>query len=331
MTINRQILLVSRPKGEATLDNFHLAAPELPELGDGQVLVRNFYLSLDPYMRGRMNDTKSYAPPQPLDAVMVGATVGEVIESRHPDWQPGDAVTAMFGWQEYGISDGSNLRRVDAVRVPMSVYLGAAGMPGVTAWYGLNKIIAPKAGETVAVSAASGAVGSVVGQLAKRMGCRVVGIAGGPQKCAYVTETLGFDACVDYKAGNVYEALRAAAPDGIDGYFENVGGAVFDAVLGNINAHSRIALCGMIAGYDGQPAPLKYPALLLTNRVRLEGFIVTEHLDIWPQALTELTDAIAAGELHYRETMTQGLESAPAAFLGLLKGENFGKQIVRLV
>lgn len=179
MTINRQILLVSRPKGEATLDNFHLAAPELPELGDGQVLVRNFYLSLDPYMRGRMNDTKSYAPPQPLDAVMVGATVGEVIESRHPDWQPGDAVTAMFGWQEYGISDGSNLRRVDAVRVPMSVYLGAAGMPGVTAWYGLNKIIAPKAGQTVAVSAASGAVGSVVGQLAKRMGCRVVGIAGG--------------------------------------------------------------------------------------------------------------------------------------------------------
>lgn len=331
MTINRQILLVSRPKGEATLDNFHLAAPELPELGDGQVLVRNFYLSLDPYMRGRMNDTKSYAPPQPLDAVMVGATVGEVIESRHPDWQPGDAVTAMFGWQEYGISDGIDLRRVDAARVPMSVYLGAAGMPGVTAWYGLNKIIAPKAGETVAVSAASGAVGSVVGQLAKRMGCRVVGIAGGPQKCAYVTETLGFDACVDYKAGNVYEALRAAAPDGIDGYFENVGGAVFDAVLGNINAHSRIALCGMIAGYDGQPAPLKYPALLLTNRVRLEGFIVTEHLDIWPQALTELTDAIAAGELHYRETMTQGLESAPAAFLGLLKGENFGKQIVRLV
>ncbi|MGC7402692.1 NADP-dependent oxidoreductase [Pandoraea pneumonica] len=331
MTINRQILLVSRPKGEATLDNFHLAAPELPELGDGQVLVRNFYLSLDPYMRGRMNDTKSYAPPQPLDAVMVGATVCEVIESRHPDWQPGDAVTAMFGWQEYGISDGSDLRRVDAARVPMSVYLGAAGMPGVTAWYGLNKIIAPKAGETVAVSAASGAVGSVVGQLAKRMGCRVVGIAGGPQKCAYVTETLGFDACVDYKAGNVYEALRAAAPDGIDGYFENVGGAVFDAVLGNINAHSRIALCGMIAGYDGQPAPLKYPALLLTNRVRLEGFIVTEHLDIWPQALTELTDAIAAGELHYRETMTQGLESAPAAFLGLLKGENFGKQIVRLV
>ncbi|WP_087725288.1 NADP-dependent oxidoreductase [Pandoraea sp. PE-S2T-3] len=331
MTINRQILLVSRPKGEATLDNFHLAAPELPELGDGQVLVRNFYLSLDPYMRGRMNDTKSYALPQPLDAVMVGATVGEVIESRHPDWQPGDAVTAMFGWQEYGISDGSNLRRVDAVRVPMSVYLGAAGMPGVTAWYGLNKIIAPKAGQTVAVSAASGAVGSVVGQLAKRMGCRVVGIAGGPQKCAYVTETLGFDACVDYKAGNLYEALRAAAPDGIDGYFENVGGAVFDAVLGNINAHSRIALCGMIAGYDGQPAPLKYPALLLTNRVKLEGFIVTEHLDIWPQALAELTDAIAAGELHYRETMTQGLESAPAAFLGLLKGENFGKQIVRLV
>ncbi|AJP57753.1 NADP-dependent oxidoreductase [Pandoraea vervacti] len=331
MTINRQILLVSRPNGEPTLDNFHLAAPELPELGDGQVLVRNFYLSLDPYMRGRMSDTKSYAPPQPLDTVMIGATVGEVIESRHPDWQPGDAVTAMFGWQEYGISDGSNLRKLHDTRVPMSVYLGAAGMPGVTGWYGLNRIIAPKAGETVAVSAASGAVGSVVGQLAKRAGCRVVGIAGGEQKCTYVRETLGFDACIDYKAGNVFEALRDAAPDGIDGYFENVGGEIFDAVLRNMNAHSRIALCGMIAGYNGEPIPLKYPSLLLTQRVKLEGFIVTEHLDVWPQALKELTDAIAAGELRYRESMTQGIESAPAAFLGLLKGENFGKQIVRLV
>lgn len=331
MTINRQILLVSRPKGEATLDNFHLAAPELPDIGEGQVLVRNFYLSLDPYMRGRMNDTKSYAPPQPLDAVMIGATVGEVMESRHPDWHPGDAVTAMFGWQEYGISDGSNLRRLEDARVPMSVYLGAAGMPGVTAWYGLNRIIVPKAGETVAVSAASGAVGSVVGQLAKRAGCRVVGIAGGEQKCAYVVDTLGFDACIDYKAGNLTEALRAAAPDGIDGYFENVGGEVFDAVLRNLNAHSRIALCGMISGYNGEPVGLKYPSLLLTNRVRLEGFIVTEHMDVWPQALRELIDAIATGELRYRETMAQGIENAPAAFLGLLKGENFGKQIVRLV
>ncbi|MBN4665362.1 NADP-dependent oxidoreductase [Pandoraea nosoerga] len=331
MTINRQILLVSRPKGEPTLENFHLAAPELPELGEGQVLVRNFYLSLDPYMRGRMNDTKSYAPPQPLDTVMIGATAGEVIESRHPDWQPGDAVTAMFGWQEYGISDGSNLRRIDVARVPMSAYLGAAGMPGVTAWYGLKRIIAPKAGETVAVSAASGAVGSVVGQLAKRAGCRVVGIAGGEHKCAYVVETLGFDACIDYKAGHLDEALRDAAPDGIDGYFENVGGAVLDAVLMHLNAHSRIALCGMIAGYNGDPIALKHPALLLTNRVRLEGFIVTEHMDVWPQALTELADAIAAGELRYRETMAQGIENAPAAFLGLLRGENFGKQIVRLV
>lgn len=331
MTINRQILLVSRPQGEATLDNFHLAAPELPELGDGQVLVRNIYLSLDPYMRGRMSDAKSYAPPQPLDTVMIGATVGEVIESRNADWQPGDKVAAMFGWQEYGISDGSQLRRIDDARVPLSVFLGAAGMPGVTAWYGLNRIIAPKAGETVAVSAASGAVGSVVGQLAKRAGCRVVGIAGGQEKCAYVTDTLGFDACVDYKAGNLEADLRAAAPDGIDGYFENVGGAVFDAVLRNINAHSRIALCGMIAGYNGEPVPLKAPSQLLTNRVKLEGFIVSEHLDVWPQALKELTELIAQGELRYRETLAQGLENAPKAFLGLLKGENFGKQVVRLV
>lgn len=331
MTINRQILLVSRPKGEPTLDNFHLAAPELPALGEGQVLVRNFYLSLDPYMRGRMSDTKSYAPPQPLDTVMIGATVGEVIESRHPDWQPGDAVTAMFGWQEYGISDGSNLRRLHDARVPMSAYLGAAGMPGVTAWYGLNRIIAPKAGETVAVSAASGAVGGVVGQLAKRAGCRVIGIAGGEQKCAYVVEALGFDACVDYKAGNLDDALHAAAPDGIDGYFENVGGDVLDAVMRNLNPHSRIALCGMISGYNGKPIPMKHPALLLTNRVRLEGFIVSEHMDVWPQALKELTDAVATGELRYRETIAQGIENAPAALLGLLKGENFGKQLVRLV
>lgn len=331
MTINRQILLVSRPQGEATLDNFHLAAPELPQLGDGQVLVRNIYLSLDPYMRGRMSDAKSYAPPQPLDTVMIGATVGEVIESRHPDWQVGDKVAAMFGWQEYGISDGVGLRRVDDARVPLSVYLGAAGMPGVTAWYGLNKIIAPKAGETVAVSAASGAVGSVVGQLARRAGCRVVGIAGGPQKCAYVVDTLGFDACVDYKAGNLDADLKAAAPNGIDGYFENVGGPVFDAVMRRLNAHSRIALCGMIAGYNGEPVPMKAPSLLLTNRVKLEGFIVSEHLEYWPTALAELTDAIANGELRYRETLSQGIESAPAAFLGLLRGENFGKQVVRLV
>ena len=320
MTINRQILLVSRPKGEATLDNFHLAAPELPELGEGQVLVRNFYLSLDPYMRGRMNDT-----------VMIGATVGEVIESRHPDWQPGDAVSAMFGWQEYGISDGSNLQRLRDTRVPMSVYLGAAGMPGVTAWYGLNRIICPKPGETVAVSAASGAVGSVVGQLAKRAGCRVVGIAGGEQKCNYVVQTLGFDACVDYKAGNIDEALRAAAPDGIDGYFENVGGEVFDAVMRNLNAHSRIALCGMISGYNGAPIPMKYPALLLTNRVRLEGFIVTEHMDVWPEALAELGQLVASGRLRPRETIAQGIEAAPQAFLGLLKGKNFGKQLVKMI
>ncbi|MFJ2991533.1 NADP-dependent oxidoreductase [Pandoraea sp. NPDC087047] len=330
MTINRQILLVSRPKGEASLDNFHLAAPELPELGDGQVLVRNNYLSLDPYMRGRMNDRKSYAPPWPLDTVMVGATVGEVIESRHPDWQPGDAVAAMFGWQEYGISDGSNLRRLHDARVPRSAYLGAAGMPGVAAWYGLNRIIGPKAGETIAVSAASGAVGGVVGQLAKRAGCRVVGIAGGEQKCAYVVDALGFDACVDYKAANFQAALREAVPDGIDGYFENVGGAVLDAVMTNLNPHSRIALCGMISGYNDEPIPMKFPALLLMNRVRLEGFIITQLLDVWPQALKELTDAIVADQIRYRETIARGIENAPAAFLGMLKGENFGKQIVRL-
>ncbi|GAB3628739.1 2-alkenal reductase [Pandoraea terrae] len=331
MTVNRQILLVSRPKGAATLDNFQLAAPEVPALGDGQVLVRNHYLSLDPYMRGRMNDTKSYAPPQPVDTVMIGATVGEIVESLNPDWPVGTKVAAMFGWQEYGISDGSDLRRIGDARLPLSVYLGAAGMPGVTAWYGLNKIIAPKAGETVVVSAASGAVGSVAGQLAKRAGCRVVGIAGGPEKCAYVVDTLGFDACVDYKAGRLDEDLKAALPNGADGYFENVGGAVLDAVLRRMNAHGRIALCGMIAGYEGAPVPLQAPGLLLTQRLLVQGFIVTEHLEVWPEALGALAQALASGELRYRETISQGIESAPAAFLGLLRGENFGKQVVRLI
>lgn len=334
MSINRQIHLVSRPAGEPTTDNFRLVEAPMPAVQDGQVLVRNHYLSLDPYMRGRMNDAKSYADPQPLDQVMMGGTVGEVVESRNPQFKAGDKVVGMGGWQEYQLVDASQrgvLQKVDTTHIPLAAYLGAVGMPGVTAWYGLNRIICPKPGETVAVSAASGAVGSVVGQLAKRAGCRVVGIAGGEQKCNYVVQTLGFDACVDYKAGNIDEALRAAAPDGIDGYFENVGGEVFDAVMRNLNAHSRIALCGMISGYNGAPIPMKYPALLLTNRVRLEGFIVTEHMDVWPQALRELTDAIAAGELRYRETITQGIENAPAAFLGLLKGENFGKQIVRLV
>ena len=328
---NRQILLVSRPEGAASVDNFRLVKVPLAPLEEGQVRVRNHFLSLDPYMRGRMSDSKSYAAPQPLDAVMIGGTAGEVVESRNPKFKAGDKVVGMSGWQEYGTSNGSDLHVVDTTHVPLSAYLGPVGMPGVTAWYGLNRIIAPKAGQTVVVSAASGAVGSVVGQLAKRAGCRAVGIAGGADKCRYVTETLGFDACVDYKAGNLYQDLKAATPDGVDGYFENVGGEVLDATLARMNAFGRIALCGMIAGYDGAPMPLKYPQLLLTQRLLVQGFIVSEHMDVWPQALAELGALVAKQQLVYRESVAEGLENAPTAFLGMLKGQNFGKQLVKLI
>ena len=329
--MNHQILLVSRPTGPARAENFRLAAVPLPALAEGEVRVRNHFLSLDPYMRGRMNDARSYAPPQRLGEVMQGGTVGVVVESRNQAWQPGDKVLGMFGWQEYGISDGTGMRKVDDTRVPLSAYLGAVGMPGVTAWYGLNRICTPRAGETVAVSAASGAVGSVAGQLAKRHGCRAIGIAGGAQKCRYVVEDLGFDACVDYKLGKLDAELDAAAPDGIDAYFDNVGGGVLDAVMQRMNAHGRIAVCGAIAGYDGAPLVMANPRLILISRLKMEGFIISEHMAEWPAALQELGELVAAGELRFRESIALGLASAPEAFLGLLQGRNFGKQLVKLV
>ena len=338
MPINRQILLDNRPEGEATASNFRLVSAETPALQDNQVLVRHHFLSLDPYMRGRMNESKSYAQPQPLGEPMIGGTVGEVLESRHPKFKPGDKVVGMGGWQEYSVVDGNApgmLRKVDTTHVPLSYYLGAVGMPGVTAWYGLVKIIAPKAGETVVVSAASGAVGSAYGALAKARGCRVVGIAGGPDKCRYLTDELGFDAAIDYRAHpdlkTMSQALKAACPQGIDGYFENVGGYILDAVLLRTNAFARIAVCGMIAGYDGAPLPLQNPALILVNRLKIEGFIVSEHMEVWPEALQELGLLVASGKLRPRETMAQGIDAAPEAFLGLLKGRNFGKQLVKLI
>jgi NADPH-dependent curcumin reductase CurA len=329
--INRQILLDSRPQGAASASNFRLVETPLAPLAEGQIRVRNHFLSLDPYMRGRMNDGKSYAPPQKLGEVMIGGTVGVVVESRNAKWHPGDTVAAMFGWQEYGISDGSGMQKVDATRVPLSAYLSVLGMPGITAWYGLNRICAPQAGETVAVSAASGAVGGVVGQLARRLGCRVVGIAGGAEKCRYVVDELGFDACVDYKAGALDAGLRAAAPAGIDGYFDNVGGAILDGVMTLMNAHGRIAVCGAISGYDGAALVMRHPTLILISRLKLEGFIVTEHMPHWPAALEQLGGLVAAGQLRFRETVAKGLASAPEAFLGLLKGHNFGKQLVKLI
>jgi NADPH-dependent curcumin reductase CurA len=299
--------------------------------------VRHHFLSLDPYMRGRMNEGKSYAAPQPVGQVMQGGTVGEVVESRSPKYQPGDKVVGMGGWQEYSVASADQpgaLRKVDTTHVPLSHYLGAVGMPGVTAWYGLVKIIEPQAGQTLVVSAASGAVGSAFGALAKARGCRAVGVAGGPDKCRYVTDELGFDACVDYKqhkdAGSLAKALKEAAPDCVDGYFENVGGMVMDAVMLRMNAASRIALCGMIAGYDGQPVPMSYPQLILTNRMKVQGFIVSEHMEVWPEALKELATLVGSGKLRPRESIAHGIESAPEAFLGLLKGRNFGKQLVKL-
>jgi len=338
MPLNKQILLASRPQGEATVDNFRLVEADTPALADGQVLVRHHYLSLDPYMRGRMNDSKSYAAPQPLDAVMIGGTVGQVVESRHARYAAGDWVVGMGGWQQYSVVDGDQpglLRKVDVSRVPPSHYLGAVGMPGVTAWYGLVKIIDPQPGQTVTVSAASGAVGSAVGMLAKARGCRVVGIAGGPAKCAYVRDELGFDDCIDYREhrdlGSLARALKAACPNGIDGHFENVGGLILDAVMLRANAFSRVAMCGMIAGYDGQPLPMLNPSLILVNRMRVEGFIVSEHMEVWPQALSELGELVGSGRFRPRETVAHGIEAAPEAFLGLLKGRNFGKQLVKLV
>lgn len=338
MPTNRQWLLDNRPEGEATTGNFKLVTTPTPVLADGQVLVRHHYLSLDPYMRGRMSDAKSYAQPQPLGEVMIGGTVGEVVESRHPKFAAGDKVVGMGGWQEYSVVDADQpglVRKVDTSHVPLSHYLGAVGMPGVTAWYGLVKIIEPKAGDTVTVSAAAGAVGSAYGALAKARGCRVVGIAGGKDKCDYVVQELGFDACVDYKqhkdAGSLSKALKQACPNGIDGHFENVGGLVLDAVLSRMNAHGRIAVCGMIAGYDGQPVPMTYPQLILTNRLKVQGFIVSEHMEVWPEALKELGMLVGSGKLRPRESVSQGIESAPEAFLGLLRGKNFGKQLVKLI
>ena len=330
----QRIVLASRPQGWVTTDNFRLERVPIPVVGPGQLLVRNHYLSLDPYMRGRMEDARSYAEPQPLGETMIGGTAGVVEASNHPDFAVGDTVVGRLGWQEYGVSDGTQLMKVDTRVVPMSAYLGPVGMPGVTAWYGLNRICRPRAGETVLVSAASGAVGSVVGQLARQAGCRAIGIAGGQEKCDYVVSELGFDACIDHRRhgelGSMTRALREAAPDGIDCLFENVGGTCLDAALACMNPFGRIAVCGLIAGYNGQDIAVHNVRALLVSRLELRGFIVSEHMSDWPQALADLGRGVATGAIKYRETIATGLAAAPEAFVGLLVGRNFGKQLVRL-
>jgi NADPH-dependent curcumin reductase CurA len=282
-------------------------------------------------MRGRMNDAKSYAAPQALGEVMIGGTVGEVVASSNARFKVGDRVVGMGCWQLYSLSDGRDLRKIEDDRLPIQAWLGALGMPGVTAWIGLNRIIEPKARDTVVVSAATGAVGSVVGQLLRNAGARAVGIAGVAEKCAYAVAELGYDVCVDHRALDFAARLAAAVPDGVDGLFENVGGEPFARTIRRLNPFARVAICGLVAsGYDGTPTPLPDVRVLLDRRARMEGFIVTDHMSLWPEALRELASLAEAGRLRWRESVADGLEAAPEAFFAMLKGGNFGKQLVKL-
>ncbi len=329
---NRKVLLASRPQGAVAEQNFRIVDTPLPQPTGGEVLVRNEWLSLDPYMRGRMSDAKSYVPPAQLDEVMVGQTVGQVIDSRDARINVGDKVLTQLGWQSHGIAKAADVVIIDARHTPASYYLGILGMPGLTAWFGLFEIGQPKPGETVLVSAASGAVGSVVGQLAKVHGCRAVGIAGGKAKCDYVVNELGLDACVDHRAGNLYDDLRAACPNGVDVDFENVGGEVLDTALRVMNRHSRVVLCGLIAEYNAtEPYSYKRLRAVLSNRIRMQGMIVFDWKERYGEALKGLGVYLAEGRLKYRESIVEGLDNAPRALIGLLKGENFGKQLVKIV
>jgi NADPH-dependent curcumin reductase CurA len=335
-TKNRQILLASRPSGEPTLANFQLVEAEVPTPGPGQMLLRNVYLSLDPYMRGRMNAGKSYARPVEIGEVMEGRAVGEVVESKLSGYKTGDFVFAPIGWQEFALSDGMGTRKIDPSLGPISYALGVLGMPGFTAYTGLSNIGQPKSGETLVVAAASGAVGSVVGQIGRIKGCRVVGIAGGEKKCSYVKKELGFDECLDHREPLLADRLKAACPSGIDVYFENVGGPVLDAVLPLLNDFARIPVCGQIANYnvtDLPPGPDRLPMLMyntLIRRLTFRGFIVSDFSSQFPQFLADMVPWIKEGKIKCREDFTDGLENAPRELIGLLRGENFGKKVIRV-
>jgi len=331
MSTNRQIRLKSRPSAAPTPENFELAAAPVPAVADGDVLRRTIYLSLDPYMRGRMSDAPSYAASVGLGEVMVGHTVSQVVESRNPEFQAGDLVTGYDGWQDYRVSNGKDLRKLDPKGPPISTAIGVLGMPGMTAYVGLIDIGQVKEGETVVVSAASGAVGAVVGQLAKTRGCRAIGIAGSPDKCRYVVDELGFDACLNYKTDDLVPALRAACPNGIDIYFDNVGGAVLAAAMRVLNRGARIPLCGMISEYNATshpPGPNLRP--LLVQRAMIKGFIVSDHADRAPAFIRECAPLVMSGRIKFREDIVDGLENASSAFIGLLEGRNFGKLLVRV-
>ena len=333
---NRRIVLAARPNGEPKDSDFRLEETPVPAPGPGQVLLRTVYLSLDPYMRGRMNAAKSYAKPVEVGEVMVGGTVSRVVASNLAGFAPGDVVEGRTGWQDFALSDGKDVRKVDPSLAPISTAVGVLGMPGMTAYTGLLNIGQPKPGETVVVAAASGAVGSVVGQIAKVKGCRAVGIAGGRDKCDFVVRELGFDACLDHRSPDLGEQLAAACPKGIDVYFENVGGAVFEAVLPLLNQFARMPVCGLIAHYNATelpPGPNRVPQLMravLSNRLTLRGFIVWDFAAQEPQFLQEVGAWIREGRIKYREDVVDGLENAPRAFRGLLRGENFGKLLVRV-
>lgn len=337
MPINRRIVLASRPVGAPVPGNFRLEEVPIPPLSTGRVLLRTLYLSLDPYMRGRMSDAPSYATPVAVDNVMVGGTVSRVESSQHPDYRPGELVLGNNGWQDYALSDGSDLTKIETQMAHPSLALGVLGMPGFTAYMGLLDIGQPKAGETVVVAAATGAVGSVVGQIAKLGGCRVVGIAGGGDKCRYAVEELGFDACVDHRAPNFPQRLAAACSTGIDVYFENVGGAVFDAVLPLLNPAARVPVCGLIARYNDTALPQGPDRLglltrtLLTKRIKMQGFIIFQSYGHrYGEFFTQMSRWLEEGKIKFREDILDGLENAPQAFIGLLEGKNFGKLIIRV-
>jgi NADPH-dependent curcumin reductase CurA len=335
--VNRQFVLAERPKGEPNDNTLRLETVDIPKPAEDQMLLRNEYLSLDPYMRGRMSDEPSYAAPVELGDVMIGGTVSQVVTSDVDEFSEGDWVVAFGGWQDYALSDGKGVINMGKNPENPSWSLGVLGMPGLTAWAGLTQIGQPKTGETLVVAGASGPVGATVGQIGKILGCHVVGIAGGAEKCRHVVETLGFDACIDYKAAGFADALKAAVPDGIDIYFENVGGAVFDAVLSLLNPASRIPLCGLISQYNATSLPEGPDRMgylmgqMLTRRITVRGFIVFDDFGhLYPEFASQMTAWVKGGKIKYREEMIDGLEQAPAAFVGLLRGAAFGKRVIHL-